>query len=198
MIGTIITERLILRPISVDDAPEYYRFYSDPEVMRYIGKGDIVESVEKVRDSIKKHQHTHHLERNIGLWSVFLADDNDSESAMSEPTLSDSTLSKPTMIGHCGVLYWEINGVIEYEIAYLLGKEYWGFGYATEAAGATRDWGFSERNYARMVSLIYPENIASQKVAERIGMVYEKDVIVMDGVTVRMYALNNPNTKSSR
>ncbi len=179
MIGTIRTERLLMRPISVADARAYYRFYSNPDVMRYIGKGDVAESVEKVRMSIEKHQKTHHLEKNIGLWSVFLADDG---------------VSETTMIGHCGVLYWEIDGETEYEIAYLLGKEYWGNGYATEAAIATRDWGLRERNYTRMVSLIYPENVASQKVAERVGMAYEKDVTVMDGVTVRMYALQNLKT----
>jgi RimJ/RimL family protein N-acetyltransferase len=178
MIGTLKTDRLELRPIDGADAVGYFRFYSDPSVMRYIGKGEIVESVEKVRQSIEKHQRTHHQEQALGLWSVFLASDG---------------IPGETLVGHCGTLFWDIDGVREYEIAYLLGREFRGRGYATEAACVVRDWGFQERSFSRMISLIYPENVASIKVAERIGMTYEKNVIVMEDVEVRQYAIENPN-----
>jgi len=173
MIETLRTERLVLRPITTADAPAFYRFYSDPEVMRYIGKGEVAESEEKVRESLARHQKTHYQEHNFGLRAVTGKADG-------------------VVMGHCGVLFWEIDGVREYEIAYLLGREYQGHGYATEAACATRDWGFGKRNFSCMVSLIYPDNVASQRVAERVGMRYERDVIVMDDVRVRMYSLKNP------
>ena len=91
-------------------------------------------------------------------------------------------------------MFWEIDGVREYEIAYLLGREFWGFGYATEAACATRDWGFREKKFSRMISLIYADNVTSQKVAARVGMSYERDVIVMEDVKVRQYAIVNPDS----
>jgi RimJ/RimL family protein N-acetyltransferase len=58
--------------------------------------------------------------------------------------------------------------------AYLLARDAWGVGYATEAAGAIRDVGLTIR--PDLVSLIYPDNTASIKVANKIGMTYEKNV----------------------
>ncbi len=178
MIEVIKTERLILRPMTGSDAPAFYRFYSDPLTMRYIGDGKVVESQEKTLQSIEKHQLTHYQKHGFGLWAVTL-------------------VGCGTVIGHCGTLFWDIDEVREYEIAYLLGREYWGMGYATEAACATRDWGFGVRKFSRMVSLIYPDNVSSQRVAERVGMFYEKNVTIMENVEVRMYAIENPNPNSS-
>jgi ribosomal-protein-alanine N-acetyltransferase len=59
-------------------------------------------------------------------------------------------------------------------VAYLLARDAWGVGYATEAAGAIRDVGLTIR--PDLVSLIYPDNTASIKVANKIGMTYEKNV----------------------
>ncbi len=175
MIETIKTERLELRPMLASDAVAFFEFYSDPETMRFIGAGKTVDSVDEVRLSIEKHQKTHYQEHGLGLWAVRLAESE-------------------TLIGHCGVLFWEIDGFREHEIAYLLGKQFCGKGYATEAAIAVRDWGFRKRKFSRMVSLMYPDNLSSKKVAERVGMQYEKSVTIMENVEVHMYALKNPNS----
>ena len=65
----------------------------------------------------------------------------------------------------------------EHEIAYLLGSEWWGSGYATEAAAAIRDHARSQLGFDRLISLIDPENLASKAVALRIGMHHERDLI---------------------
>jgi ribosomal-protein-alanine N-acetyltransferase len=63
----------------------------------------------------------------------------------------------------------------EVEVAYTITREYWGQGLATEAAKAILDYGFEHLNLSRLVSVIDSENIASQRVAEKIGMTFEKE-----------------------
>jgi RimJ/RimL family protein N-acetyltransferase len=58
---------------------------------------------------------------------------------------------------------------VEREIGWALVRAHWGRGYATEAARAVRDWARAERGYDRLISLIDPANVASQRVAERLG-----------------------------
>ena len=57
------------------------------------------------------------------------------------------------------------------ELGWALSRGYWGNGYATEAAAAIRDWSYEQPNIERLVSLISPTNVRSQRVAERIGAV---------------------------
>jgi RimJ/RimL family protein N-acetyltransferase len=55
------------------------------------------------------------------------------------------------------------------ELGWALIREHWGFGYATEAAAAIRDWARESRSIDRLVSLISSDNVRSQRVAERLG-----------------------------
>ena len=66
---------------------------------------------------------------------------------------------------------------------------YWGKGLATEAAIATRDYAFARLGITRLISIIDPENVRSIRVAEKIGMQYEKDV-VFQSLPVRIYAID--------
>jgi RimJ/RimL family protein N-acetyltransferase len=87
----------------------------------------------------------------------------------------------------CGLILWpDIDGRQELEVAYLLARDAWGVGYATEAAAAIRDLGATIR--ADLVSLIYPDNTASINVATKIGMHHEKDV-AFRGHRLRLYRL---------
>lgn len=99
------------------------------------------------------HGHPHHPE--LGLWA---------------------TIHKETgkFIGRCGLLPWEVDGVHEVEVAYTIAEEYWGQGLASEAAQAILKYGFETLNLSRLICLIEPENIGSQKVAEKMGMRLEK------------------------
>lgn len=92
------------------------------------------------------------------------------------------------LIGRCGLIPQLVDGQKEVEIGYLLAKEYWGRGLATEAAVAIRTYGF-ELGFNRLISLIVPENIASQKVALKNGMKYEKDTSHA-GIKHRVYAIH--------
>lgn len=75
------------------------------------------------------------------------------------------------MIGQCGITMQEYNDMLVPEVGYLLAYKHWHKGYAIEAATACRDYGFSALHFDAMYSIIRDNNIASQKVAIRNGMI---------------------------
>jgi len=83
--------------------------------------------------------------------------------------------------GHVGrilrLLPSKVDGANEIEIGYRLRSEYWNKGIATEAARAVRDHAFRDSKLDRVVSLIHPENVASRRVAEKIGMTPDRETI---------------------
>ena len=90
-------------------------------------------------------------------------------------------------LGRVGYLLWDterwVNGVsevlegdLELEIGWTILRASWSQGYATEAAIACRDHAFGELGHDRVISLIAPPNVASIRVAEKLGESYERDV----------------------
>jgi RimJ/RimL family protein N-acetyltransferase len=71
----------------------------------------------------------------------------------------------------------------------MLAQEHWGNGYAVEAAAALRDHGFRELGFERLISLILRGNERSERVAEKIGSRYVRDVSRGDW-TARLFAVN--------
>jgi ribosomal-protein-alanine N-acetyltransferase len=77
------------------------------------------------------------------------------------------------LIGHCGFKFLE--NTREIQIGYLLLPYYWGMGLGTEAASAALKYGFEVAKLERVVAVAKPENIASRRVMEKVGMKYEKN-----------------------
>jgi RimJ/RimL family protein N-acetyltransferase len=152
------TERLILRRLVMEDLNDLYALYSDPEIRKYFPEG--VLTLEETREELEWHMHGHPKFPELGLWA---------------------TIHKESgkFIGRCGLLPWTIEGQREVEVAYTIVQEYWGQGLATEAARGILDYGFERLHLSRLICLIDPENIASQRVAEKIGMTLERKV---DGI----------------
>jgi RimJ/RimL family protein N-acetyltransferase len=87
------------------------------------------------------------------------------------------------VIGYCGLfLFPDVVGQTEVEIGYRLAQSAWGKGYATEAARSVRDFAFTTLDIKRLIAIIDPANIASIRVAKKIGMLYEKEVM-LEGYT---------------
>ena len=80
-------------------------------------------------------------------------------------------------------------------MAYLLAKEYWGQGLATEAARAIAQYGFEQLHLSRLICLITPGNVASEKVATKIGMAFEKEIVDEFGPAL-VYAISRPGAPS--
>jgi RimJ/RimL family protein N-acetyltransferase len=81
------------------------------------------------------------------------------------------------LVGHAGLLIKEIESAPELELGYILKPSAWGNGYAFEAASAALDYAFGELGRDRVVAIIHPENQASIRVAKRIGMVKERNIL---------------------
>ena len=154
MTGILETPRLILRHQVLSDLDDLWSLYCDPEITKYIP--DAPKSYEEAREELEWHMNGHPKFPELGLWA---------------------TIHKSTgkFIGRCGLLPWVIDDRSEVEVAYTIAREFWGQGLATEAARSILQYGFNELGYPRLISLIDPENIASQRVAEKIGMKFEKD-----------------------
>jgi len=104
------------------------------------------------------------------------------------------------VIGRAGFLVWdpdewktgtlaELGSHAAIELGWMLAREHWGNGYATEAASALRDYAFRDLKVERLISLIMHGNDASVKVAERLGARYVRDVGRGDW-KVRLYAVS--------
>lgn len=83
------------------------------------------------------------------------------------------------VIGYCGLFYFpDMHGQPEIELGYRLRRAAWGQGYATEAARLVRDYAFHTLHIKRLIALIDPDNVPSIRVAEKIGMHYESEVML--------------------
>lgn len=155
--GTVIileTNRLILRHLVPDDLDDLFSLYSDPEVRQYFPEGTL--SYEETREELEWFLHGHPRHPQLGLWATIYKESN-------------------RFIGRCGLLPWTIDGSPEVEVAYMIAREYWGLGLGTEAARAILDHGFENLNLARLICLIDAGNQASIKVAQKIGMSFERE-----------------------
>jgi ribosomal-protein-alanine N-acetyltransferase len=148
------TSRLILRQLLPDDLDSLFALYSDPDVSRFIP--DAPRTYEETRKELEWFMHGHPKHPELGLWA---------------------TIHKASgqFIGRCGLLPWTIDGRSEVEVAFLLAKAYWRQGLGAEAAQAILAYGFEQLGLSRLICLIDGENQASIKVAENIGMTFERE-----------------------
>lgn len=169
------TERLILRHQVIEDLDDLWALYCNPRITQYIP--DAPRSREEVQEELEWHMHGHPRHPELGLWA---------------------TIHKETgkFIGRCGLLPWNIDGQDEVEVAYTIAEEYWGQGLGSEAAQALLNYGFEVLNLSRLVCLIDAENNASKKVAEKIGMRFEKEAQDELGPFL-VYSINKQNSKDS-
>jgi ribosomal-protein-alanine N-acetyltransferase len=159
------TGRLVLRPLRESDLDALAAIYADPQTMRYLGGP---RTRERTRTGLE-WMIAAHADQGFGLWATTL-------------------LENATLIGRCGLLIQDVEGARETEIAYLLGSEWWGNGYATEAATAIRDHARSQLGFERLISLIAPDNVASKGAARRLGMHHERD-LTFEGRPTCLFAL---------
>ncbi len=78
-------------------------------------------------------------------------------------------------LGDCGLTWQQVNGRSELEVGFHLRAEAWGRGYATEAAAACMEFARDELAVRQLVAIIHPENMASRRVVEKIGMRYTEN-----------------------
>lgn len=144
------TPRLDLRRFETDDAPFFYKMNNDADVLKYTGD-EPFQSVEAARQFIVDYDH--YTQHGYGRWTVVLR-------KTGEP------------LGFCGLKYHADGDYVD--LGYRLIKEYWGQGFATEAAQACVVYGFHHLDLKEIVGRTAQDNIASIKVLEKIGMKFWK------------------------
>jgi RimJ/RimL family protein N-acetyltransferase len=167
----LYTERLFLRMPASQDAEDLYDLFADAEVMQGLGK-EPVSGVEEVRAMI---------EGMIGGWRA---------DGLGAFILETATTDRQ-VVGQAGLMIFDTRdwtpstwakagSHAQPELGWALTRAHWGHGYATEAAAAIRDWAHERPTIDRLVSLISPHNVRSQRVAERLGAMPTESVTPAD------------------
>jgi RimJ/RimL family protein N-acetyltransferase len=133
------------------DQPVLERLLGDPEVMWVYGAPF---DTDRVRAWIDWNVRLYR-ERGFGLWLLSLRETDE-------------------FVGECGLTPQVVDGTTEIEVGYQLHRRFWGTGLATEAAAACRDYARDVAGLDRLVALIDPRNVASQRVAAKIGLCLER------------------------
>jgi HAD superfamily hydrolase (TIGR01509 family) len=151
------TSRLIIRELSENDLEDLKKIYAQSDVNKYIKDidNDLDIEIEKQKAYIKNVYPFY----GYGLWGIYHKETG-------------------KLIGRCGIQNKIIQGKEEIELGYLLSKDYWGLGFASESGKAVIDYAFHILHFQRIVAVIDPLNYSSVKVAERIGMSKENTVII--------------------
>ena len=165
----ITTDRLLLRKPRPEDAPAFAAMLRDAEVMHYIG-GVTDEPADAVVDRWRERWSAN----GVGPFVLVRREDE-------------------RVVGRAGIVVWdtrawrnctraEAGEHAQDELGWALLREHWGRGYATEGALAVRDWAWREAGIASLISLINPDNVASRRVAERLGCMRGNRVRLDEGV----------------
>jgi [ribosomal protein S5]-alanine N-acetyltransferase len=151
------TRRLIIRHFTINDAEAMVAIFGDAIVMRFSDDG--VQSPEFARVWVANMMDYYSI-WGFGMWAI---------------------VQKETqgVIGYAGVSRFAGRcGPDEAELGFRLARPYWGRGYATEASGAACEYGLGELLLPRIVAIIDPDNVSSIRVAKKIGMTFESEVML--------------------
>ncbi|OYV91675.1 MAG: hypothetical protein B7Z73_05390 [Planctomycetia bacterium 21-64-5] len=165
------TERLFIRDWVSDDWKRYKPLATDPRVLKYICVEPSPD--ERIKAFVNGGIRTAKT-RGWILWPVIHRDDAE-------------------LIGFCG---FNDGFPPDVELAWRLRPDYWGRGLATEIAQAVMEYGWNEFGFDRLVSVIHPENRASVRVAEKLGMTLD-GTLSYHGSEVLRYAKNHPRLERS-
>jgi RimJ/RimL family protein N-acetyltransferase len=146
------TRRLVLRSFGADDLDRMAELFANPDFMRF----------------------------SLGVWGreqtgVFLDKIIGWERDGLPSLFAVEVKAAKRVVGYCGFLH-HLELPHEIEIGYRLDPEYWNRGLITEAARAVREHAFGALNLPRVISLIHPDNVPSRRVAEKNGLMLEKQI----------------------
>lgn len=166
--GALETDRLILRPMLASDLDALHLIFADAKVMAAFDHRPFThEQMERWLQRNLDHQE----QFGYGLFSVLHKDTGE-------------------LIGDCGLEQMEVDGMKIAELGYDFRSDVWNKGYATEAAAAVRDYAFDVLHLPQLISLIRSGNLASRRVAEKIGMTLAEE-FTRDGIRYWKYSLQN-------
>ncbi len=163
------SERLYFRKIVPEDFNSWLPFYQNPNSTKY-WEGLPKNPTEACKEQF--HRIFERYEKGLGGMNALILKENNK------------------LVGICGLLVQEVDGIQELEIGYSVLPEYWRNGYAFEAAKKCKDYGFEQNFASSLISIIHINNIPSQKVALKNKMFQDKTTIYKSN-PVHIYRINN-------
>jgi len=166
---TLQTERLTLRPLTLGDLDEMATLLGDAEALvLWGGPLDREGARAWVERNIARYA-SHGFGRCAVIWR-----------------------ETGELVGDCGLIPTVVEGVDEVELGWITRRSFWGRGIATEAGAAWRDHGLGALGLPRIVSMIKPENVASRRIAEKLGFSVEREAMWGDEGPFLMYSIDQP------
>lgn len=141
------TERLQLRPLTMDDLDFVYAHFSDPRVAEFLLDEPPISTISQAREIIEFYQHPEHKTWNR--WGISLK-------------------SSGQLVGTCGFHKWNKRD-LHSEIGYDLHPDFWGQGLMTEALRAAIQNGFERMGLNRIAAIVYPQNQRSLQLLYKLG-----------------------------
>jgi len=164
----LVTPRLLMRPFVESDLDDLSALFADPAVMQFIGPPDML-TPSKAADRL--HEMIVDLEANgYGMLAVI-------------------ERREKRFIGRCGLM--KLDGSNEIELDFILSKDAWGKGFATEAAKEVLRYAFNVLKLPRIVGITHPRNLASQRVLEKLGMKHTAGRKHYHGMESVKYVIDN-------
>jgi [ribosomal protein S5]-alanine N-acetyltransferase len=177
----IESERLILRRIEQADFEFFARIHGDPIVARYLGNGR-ARSLQETHALLEGFYETY-KSLELGPLAVLRKSDG---LLIGRCGLSDMALEVNTASGKLPRVWYQRSQVppdtsviFEQELGYTFDRNYWGQGYASEAAARVFEYASSTVPFRRIVSVIHPDNTPSIKIAKKCGARQENNVMLM-------------------
>ncbi|MFT4753702.1 MAG: ribosomal-protein-alanine N-acetyltransferase [Salibacteraceae bacterium] len=156
MLPNIETERLRFRLLSPDDFQAWLPLFAAKNVARFLGMDESLSQKELCQMWFDKVLNRY--ENDLGGLNVLVLK------------------TTGELVGQCGLLIQDLEGQQRMEIGYSVLPKYWGRGYASEAAQKCKDKAFKGGFAEVLMSMVHVENIASEIVAKKNGMIWEKTV----------------------
>lgn len=148
-IPTLTTQRLTLRPFTEADAEALHRILAQDQILCYYPRPDAPDLARVQR--LIAGQLRHWEEHGLGWWAVELR-------------------ATGELLGWNGLQF--LPETEEVEVGYLLSRTHWGQGLTTEGARAALRYGFETLRLGSIIGIVHPENIASQRVLEKAGLMF--------------------------
>jgi len=163
------TERLVLRQFTFEDADFILRLLNEPSFIQNIGDRG-VRTLEDARSYILRVPIASYEKNGFGLYLVILKESGKS-------------------IGMCGLI--KRDQLEDVDIGYAFLPEFWSRGYAVEAALAVKEYARDVVGLKRLIAITDPENQASIRVLEKIGLRFEKMVrLSEDDIELKLLGAN--------
>jgi [ribosomal protein S5]-alanine N-acetyltransferase len=163
------SERLITRHLTEADISLWSEFFREEEAIEFFPMYQNKPADESAREWIER-QCTRYTKQEYGMQALI-------------------EKSTGTLVGQCGLIAKEIDGITELEVGYSILKEYWGLGYAAEAARLFIDFAFQNHLVDSVISTISPGNRKSIRIAEKNGLSFEK-ISIWQGMELCVYRLH--------